>query len=91
MGINREGSKIESGNRTRLVILTEDNKITSFDCGNRNHYSINFWSKKPSMLRFQRNQGGPSLAITCLNQKELPDGELIIISEEILLAAVKAR
>jgi hypothetical protein len=43
------------------------------------------------MLRFQRDQGGSSLAITCLNQKEFPDGELLIISEDNLLKAVVKR
>jgi hypothetical protein len=90
MSTDREGSEDELDKLTRLFIITEDNKITSFDCGTWNHNKKGFWFKY-AMLRFQRNQGGPSLAVTCLNQKELPDGELIIISEETLLAAAKAR
>jgi hypothetical protein len=90
MSTDCEGTEDESDKLTRLYIITEDNKITSFDCGTWNHNKKGFWFKY-AMLRFQRNQGGPSLAITCLNQKELPDGELIIISEETLLTAVKAR
>jgi len=90
MSTDREGTMNELDNRTRLFILTKENKITSFDCGTWNHNKKGFWFKF-AQLRFQRNQGGPSLAITCLNQKELPDGELIIISEETLLAAAKAK
>jgi hypothetical protein len=90
MSTDREGAKNELDNRTRLLILTEDKKITSFDCGTWDHNKKGFLFKF-AMLRFQRNQGGPSLAITCLNQKELPDGELIIISEETLLARAKAK
>jgi hypothetical protein len=90
MSTNREGAKNELDNRTRLLILGVDNKITSINCGTWNHNKKGFWFKF-AQLRFQRNQGGPSLAITCLNQKELPDGELIIISEETLLAAAKAK
>jgi len=89
MSMNREGARNESDNRTRLLIITPDKKVKSFDCGTWNHNNKGFWFKF-AMLRFQRNQGGASLAITCLNQKELPDGELIIISEESLLEAVKA-
>jgi hypothetical protein len=90
MSTDREGSKDESDKLTRLFIIAEDNKIKSFDCGTWNHNKKGFWFKF-AMLRFQRDQGGPALAITCLNQKELPDGELIIISEEELLAAAKAK
>jgi hypothetical protein len=88
MSTNREGAHNELDKRTRLLILTEDYKIKSFDCGTWNHNKKGFWFKF-AMLRFQRNQGGTSLAITCLNQKELPDGELIIISEETLIAKTK--
>ena len=87
--VDREGLKNEIGNRTRLLIMTDNNKIATIDCGTRNHFYFNWWNKKFAMLRFQRNQDGPSLAITCLNQKEVPDGELIIISEESLQEAAK--
>ena len=40
-------------------------------------------------LRFQRDQGGPSLVITCLNQEEIRDGDLFIISEDTVLETAK--
>jgi hypothetical protein len=92
MSTDRIGTRTELDNRTRLFIIKEDNKITSFECGTWNHNKKVFWFKtKSAMLRFQRNQGGSSLAITCLNQEELPDADLIIISEETLLAAANAK
>lgn len=90
MSTNREGDSNELDNRTHLLILTKDNKIKSFKCGTWNHNKKGFWFKY-AMLRFQRNQGGPKLVMTCLNQKEFPDGELIMISEETLLAAAKGK
>jgi len=90
MSTNREGLKCETDNKTRLFIITEDNKVTSFECGTWNNNKPEFWFKH-AKLRFQRDQGGPSLVITCLNQKEFPDGELIIINEDILLAAIRTK
>lgn len=90
MSTDREGTKGELDNWTRLLVLTKDNKITSFDCGTWNHNTKGFWFKF-AMLRFQRNQGAPSLAITILNQKEFSDGELVIISEDNLIVATKLK
>lgn len=87
MSTNREGAKNEKDDKTRLFILTKNNsKIISIDCGTWKHNKPGFWFKF-AMLRFQRDQGGPSLVMTCLNQKEFPDGELIIIPEDTLLKA----
>lgn len=91
LGINSDGNKMEIDDRTRLIIITDDNKTKSIVFGTRNHYYLEWWNKKYAMLRFQRDQGGSSLAITCLNQKEFPDGELLIISEDNLLKAVVNR
>lgn len=91
MGINCNGDEIEQDDKTRLVIITKNDKINIFPCGSRNRYFLNFWDKKFAQLRFQRNQGSSSLAITCLNQKEVPDGELIIISEDTLQKAVNTK
>lgn len=90
MTTNREGIPNESDNRTRLFVIDKNNKIITFECGTWKHNRKGFWFKF-AMLRLQRNQDGQSLAITCLNQKEFPDGELIIISENELLKAVKSR
>jgi hypothetical protein len=88
MSTNREGMENEKDDRTRLYIISKENEIASLECGTWNHKKPGFWYKY-AMLRFQRDQGGASLAITCLNQKEFPDSELIIISEKTLLSAVK--
>ncbi len=90
MSTNREGMRIEKDDKTRLFIISEHDSleagassVKTIECGTWNHKNRGFWFKF-AMLRFQRDQGGAALAITCLNQKELPDGELIIISEETL-------
>ncbi len=86
MSTNREGMANETDDKVRLFIMHEDGSIKVVECGTWNHKKQGFWFKY-AMCRFQRYQGGPSLAVTCLNQKELPDSELIIISEETLLEA----
>lgn len=90
MSTDRESSINEDTDKTNLFIITENKKITSIQCGTWNHKKPGFWFKF-AMLRLQRDQGAPSLAITVLNQKEFPDSELIIFSEETLLAATKAK
>ncbi len=86
--INADDNKMSKDNRTRLIIMTED-KITSIVCGTRKHNKLSLLGKKDAFLRFQRDQDGGSLAISCLNQKEIPDAELLIISEDNLLEIVK--
>jgi len=85
MSTDREGWPNEIDDKTRLYIITNDNEITSIDAGTWDHKKPGFWFKH-ALLRFQRNQGGPSLVITCLNQKEFPDGELLIIAEDTLIS-----
>jgi hypothetical protein len=80
---DREGLKSEKDDKTRLYVISQDNKITSIQCGTWDHKKPGFWFKY-ALLRIQRDQGGTSLAISCLNQKEFSDSELIIISEEAL-------
>ena len=72
------GVKNEKDDKTRLWIITNDKKVTPIVCGTR--YS----NRKKAKLRFQRDQGGTSLYITCLDQKEIGDGDLIVISEKEL-------
>lgn len=83
---NREGLPNETDDRTRMYIVRPDRQITVIDCGTWNHKEPGFRFKY-AKLRFQRNQGSPQLAISCLNQKEIPDGDLILISEETLIDA----
>jgi hypothetical protein len=86
MSTNRERMANEKDDKVRLYIKPEGGDIKVVECGTWNHNKPGFWYKY-AMLRFQRYQGGPALAFTCLNQKELPDSELIIVSEESLLKA----
>lgn len=88
MSIDREGFPNEKDNRTRLFIISQGDKITVIPCGT--------WDRKKSgfrfgfaKLRFQRSQGNDSLIISCINQKEIPDGDLLIYSEEVLNQAFK--
>ena len=90
MSTDREGFKNETSEKTSLIILSEDKKITTIQCGTRHHKTPPFWNKY-AMLRFQRDQGAPSIAITILNQKEFPDGELVIISEENLISVASLK
>jgi len=88
MSSNREGFQNEIGDKTSLYIIPKDKKITSIECGTWNHKTHPFMFKY-AMLRFQRDQGASSLAMTILNQKEFPDSELVIISEDNLIDATK--
>jgi hypothetical protein len=86
MSTDREGFLNENDDRTRLFIISKDDIITTIPCGTWNYkksgFRFNF-----AKLRFQRNQGNDSLAISVLNQKEFPDGELLIFSEENLISS----
>jgi hypothetical protein len=83
MSTDREGFSCEKDDKTRLFIIKKDDKITTIPCGTWNY-------KKPGLrfsfaqLRFQRNQDYHSLVMTCLNQKEITDGDLLIVSAESL-------
>lgn len=87
LSTDREGFPNETDDKTRLIILNKDNKMTTIECGSWNY-------KKPGLrfnfakLRLQRNQGSNNLAVTCLNQKEVPDGKLLIFSETELIKNV---
>lgn len=88
MSTDREGIPIEKDDRTRLFIISNDDKITIIECGTWNYKKKGFRSSF-ARLRFQRGQGSNSLAITFLNQKEIPDGDLIILSEDTLIKVSK--
>ncbi len=83
MSTDREGFPNETDDKTRLIIINNDNKIKTIDCGSWNYrksgFRFNF-----AKLRIQRLQGSHLLAISCLNQKEIPDGDLLIYSEDAL-------
>jgi hypothetical protein len=83
MSTDREGFPNETDDKTRLFIINKENKITTIDCGTWNYkksgFRFNF-----AKLRMHRIQGSHKLAISCLNLKEVPDGDLLIYSEEEL-------
>jgi hypothetical protein len=80
-----EGAPNERDDKTRLWIITDGKNITEIPCGS--------WAsrKRFAKLWFPRDQGSTSLCLTCLNQKEFNDGDLIILSEKVLLAVTQSQ
>jgi hypothetical protein len=89
MSTNRQGLSNEKDDKVRLYIISEEGHVKAIECGTWNHKKPGFWFKH-ALLRLQRNQGGSSLGITCLNQKEFAESELVIISEESLHSVLDA-
>ncbi|MFH0759149.1 MAG: hypothetical protein V2B15_17815 [Bacteroidota bacterium] len=87
LSTNRQGYSNELDKKTRLWVIGEEDQVTAIECGTWKAYRIEFWDKF-AQLRFQRNQGSPSLVVSVLNQKELRDGDLLIIDEGELVRAV---
>ena len=87
MSTNREGANNEKDDKTRLWISTDGKSVASIVCGTWGGRSTLASKRKYAKLRFQRDQGSDYLYMTCLNQKEYNDGNLIVISEKILRAA----
>jgi len=81
MSTNREGANNEKDDKTRLWIITHGKNVASIVCG------TGASGRKYAKPRFQRDQGSNYLYMTCLNQKEYDDGDLIVISEKELRAA----
>lgn len=87
MSTVRDGVSSEKDEKTRLWISTDGKNVASIVCGTWGGTSTVFSRRKYAKLRFQRDQGSAWLCITCLNQKEFNDGDLILISEKVLRAA----
>jgi len=83
---DREGFPIEQDHRTRLLILGQNKQTREIEAGTWKHWKKGY-RYSFAMLRFQRNQGSPSLAVSVINQKEFPAGELLLFDEEILQLA----
>ena len=81
MGTDREGFLNEKDDKTRLLLIQAQDKIKHIEGGTWNHkkHGLRFGFAK---LRFQRNQGYDTLAISILNQKEIHDASLILVSED---------
>lgn len=86
MSTDREGIGIEEDDNTRIIIFSDKDSLSTLVMGT---WQIKepAWLSNFATLRFQRDQGGQSLAITCVNQKEFKSGQLIIISEDDLISA----
>jgi hypothetical protein len=81
MSTDREGFQNEKDNKTRLFIICENGEIKCIEGGTWKHKKQGFrfgFAK----LRLQRNQGNDCLAISVLNQKELNNSDLILVTEE---------
>jgi hypothetical protein len=84
MSTDREGFPNEEDDKTRIFLLSKNNEIITFRCGTwdykKHGFRFNF-----AKLRLQRSNGDSSLAMSVLNQKEFPESELLIFSEENLV------
>lgn len=81
---DREGFSNEIDDKTKLYLFSEGQDIRTIEAGTWKSKEEGFRFKF-AKLRFQRNQNASFLAITCLNQHEFPDGELILIAEDELI------
>lgn len=83
MSTDREGFSNERDYLTRLIIIGNNDRISIIDCGTWKHrnrgFRFNF-----AKLRLQRNQDSQMLAVSCLNLKEIPDGDLLLFSEDAI-------
>jgi len=75
------GARDDKNETTQLWVIADGEKVAKILAGTRAS------ERKKAKLRFQRDQGGVSLCLTCLNHKEFNDGDLIIIAEQALRTA----
>ena len=82
MSTDRESFPNERDDKTRFLIIDESDNIREIEGGSWNYQKkgIRFNFAK---LRLQRTQGNHLLAVSCLNLKEIPDGDLLIFDEYI--------
>jgi hypothetical protein len=80
---DREGFPIEQDHLTRIYVLGKGGEVSEMEAGTWKHWKKGF-RYSFAMLRFLRNQGSSSLAVTVINQKEFPAGELLMFDEEVL-------
>jgi hypothetical protein len=84
MSTDREGFPNEEDDITRLFLLDINSRIITIPCATwkykRHGFRFNF-----AKLRFQRSSGANSLVISVLNQKEIPESELLLFPETNLV------
>jgi hypothetical protein len=79
MSADREGFINEIDDKTSLYFINEKGNLHKLSCGTWEHRKpgIRFSYAK---LRLQRGQNNDFLAVSCLNQIEMPESELLIYS-----------
>ncbi len=84
---DREGFPNERDIKTRLFVLDRHDNISEIECGT--------WDSSKKGLRYRfatlrllRTEGGNFLAVSVLNQKEVPYGELLLFPEDSLAPSV---
>jgi len=82
---DREGFPIEQDHSTRLFVLGKEGPPSEIKVGTWKHWKKGY-RYSFAMLRFLRNQGSSSLALSVINQKEFPAGELLLFDEEAVLS-----
>lgn len=82
---DREGFPIEQDHLTRLFVLKKGGAVSEIEAGTWKHWKKGY-RYSFAMLRFQRNQGSASLALSVINQKEFPSGTLLLFDEAVLSA-----
>ena len=82
---DREGFPIEQDHLTRLLVLGRKDQVSEIEAGTWKHWKKGY-RYSFAMLRFLRNQGSSSLALTVINQKEFQSGTLFLFDEEALQA-----
>ncbi len=81
MSTGVESLPYEKDNRTYMFLINKEDQITKIQCGTREIRKPNFRNSY-AIIRFQRNPINNSLVLSCLNQKETSDGDLLIFNED---------
>ncbi len=80
MSTDRENFPNENDDKARMYILSNTDEVVSIECGQwknkKQNYKFGF-----AKTRFQRNQGGPYLAVNFINQKQVESSDLYMIPE----------
>lgn len=80
MSTDREGYPNEEDDRTRLFIIDKEDKSVTVECGTWDRRKSRLFFKY-AKLRMQRNQGFDQFVLSCLNHKDVPEGDLLIFPQ----------
>ena len=81
---DREGFPNEKDNKTRLLVVDTENKVSEIEIGSWKHWKKGY-RYSFAMLRMPRNNGTNQAAVSVINQNEIPIGELLLIHEKDLV------